>query len=36
MDPLEGNVFLFCNKHRRILKLIYWDARQLALMRSFT
>ena len=20
-----GNLFLFCNKHRRILKIIYWD-----------
>ena len=25
MDPFEGNLFLFCNKHRRILKIIYWD-----------
>jgi transposase len=24
--PFEGNLFLFCNKQRRILKLIYWDA----------
>lgn len=26
MDPFaEGHLFMFCNKHRRILKLIYWD-----------
>ena len=25
MDPFEGNLFLFCNKQRRILKIIYWD-----------
>jgi transposase len=25
MDPLDGNLFLFCNKQRRILKVIYWD-----------
>lgn len=25
LDPLEGSLFLFCNKQRRILKVIYWD-----------
>jgi transposase len=25
MDPFEGSLFLFCNKPRRILKIIYWD-----------
>jgi len=25
MDPLDGSLFLFCNKHKRILKIIYWD-----------
>jgi transposase len=25
MDPLDGSLFLFCNKQRRILKIIYWD-----------
>jgi transposase len=25
MDPFEGHLFLFCNKQRRILKIIYWD-----------
>lgn len=25
MDPLDGSLFLFCNKHKRILKVIYWD-----------
>jgi len=23
MDPFEGNLFLLCNKHRRILKILY-------------
>jgi transposase len=25
MDIFEGSLFLFCNKHKRILKIIYWD-----------
>ena len=25
MDPFEGNLFLFGNRFRRILKIIYWD-----------
>jgi len=25
MDPLDGSLFLFCNKQRRILKVMYWD-----------
>jgi transposase len=25
MNVFEGNLFLFCNKHRRILKIIYWE-----------
>lgn len=25
MDPLDGSLFLFCNKQRRILKVIYWE-----------
>ncbi len=24
-DPFEGNLYLFCNKSRRLLKIIYWD-----------
>jgi transposase len=24
-DPFEGNLYLFCNKQKRILKIIYWD-----------
>jgi len=24
-DPLSGNLFLFCNRERRILKALYWD-----------
>jgi len=24
-DPLSGNLFLFCNGKRRILKALYWD-----------
>ena len=26
MDIFEGSLFLFCNKHKRILKIIYWDS----------
>ena len=25
LDPLSGNLFLFCNGERRILKALYWD-----------
>jgi transposase len=25
MDPFEGNLFMFCNKKKRILKILYWD-----------
>jgi len=25
MNVFDGNLFLFCNKHRRILKIIYWE-----------
>ena len=24
-DIFEGHLFLFCNKQRRILKIIYWE-----------
>ena len=24
-NPFSGNVYLFCNRDRRILKAIYWD-----------
>ena len=24
-DPLSGSLFLFCNRHRRNLKCLYWD-----------
>ena len=25
MDPLECNLFIFCNKKKGILKILYWD-----------
>ena len=25
LDPLSGNLFLFCNKRRNIFKALYWD-----------
>lgn len=25
MDPFSGSLFLFCNKNRRLLKVLYWD-----------
>jgi transposase len=24
-NPLDGNLFLFCNKGRRRMKVLYWD-----------
>jgi transposase len=24
-DPLSGNVYLFCNKGRKLLKAVWWD-----------
>jgi transposase len=24
-DPLSGSVFLFCNRERKLLKVIWWD-----------
>lgn len=24
-DPFEGSLFLFCNRTKKILKIIYWD-----------
>ena len=24
-DPFSGSLFIFCNKQRKILKMIYWD-----------
>jgi len=25
LDPVSQSIFLFCNKQRRILKILYWD-----------
>lgn len=25
MDPFSGNMFVFCNRSRRLLKVVYWD-----------
>jgi transposase len=30
-DPFSGNLFLFCNKNRNILKALYWDRSGFAL-----
>ena len=24
-DPLNGNVYIFCNRERKLLKAVYWD-----------
>ncbi|HEG42896.1 MAG TPA: transposase, partial [Phycisphaerales bacterium] len=31
MDPFEGNLFLFCNRRKKILKIIYWDKNGFAM-----
>jgi transposase len=31
MDPFAGRLFPFCNKHRRILKIICWDRNRFRL-----
>ena len=25
MDPFSGSLFLFCNRARRLIKIVYWD-----------
>ncbi|GHU51918.1 transposase [Spirochaetia bacterium] len=25
LDPFNGNVYLFCNRERKLLKAVYWD-----------
>lgn len=25
LDPYSGNLFLFCNKAKKLLKILYWD-----------
>jgi transposase len=25
LDPFSGSLYLFCNRNRRLLKLLYWD-----------
>jgi transposase len=24
-DPLNGHIYMFCNRNRRLLKVLYWD-----------
>jgi transposase len=24
-EPFSGNIYIFCNKDKRLLKIIYWD-----------
>jgi transposase len=31
MDAFAGHLFLFCNKQKRLLKIIYWDKNGFAL-----
>jgi transposase len=30
-DPFSGNLFMFCNKSRTILKILYWDRNGFAM-----
>lgn len=31
LDPFSGALFLFCNKRRQLLKILYWDKTGFAL-----
>lgn len=32
LDPYTGNLFIFCNKARRLLKIFYWDRNGFVLL----
>ena len=34
LDPLSGNLFLFCNKRKNIFKVLYWDRNGFCLLKK--
>ena len=35
LDPFSGNLYLFCNRNRRLLKLLYWDRNGFSMWQNY-